>query len=139
MSDVEQHGGSPRPASATPRRPRPPSNFYSELHNFTTQLGIPRSGRDKAPPKQTREQQPHLMEELEEEEEEEVVKGKQSLGFSIALSHDEIMQDFMAFTGALPPRKPRKKAQKLVDPLFPGLALSKIAVSKYIQGRSSIE
>lgn len=123
MPDVEHHEGSTRP----PRRPRPPSKFYSKLHNFTAEETSQR-GRDKGP-KRTRERR--HPEEEEEDKKEEEMKVKQRLGFSIKLSDNEMMQDFLAFTGTMPLRKPSKKVQKLADPLFPGLELSKITLSKY--------
>lgn len=131
MPDVEQHEGSPRRGLTPPRRPRPLSKFYSKLHNFTAEETSQR-GRDKGTKRtRKRRQPPEEEEEEEEKEKEDEVKGKQRLGFSIKLSDNEMMQDFLAFKGTVPLRKPSKKVQKMADPLFPGLELSKITLSKY--------
>nr|GLL21913.1 uncharacterized protein LOC109164434 [Ipomoea trifida] len=54
--------------------------------------------------------------------------------FSIALSREEIEADFTAFTGAKPPRKPKKRPraiQQEIDDLFPGSWLMEITPDKY--------
>ncbi|KZV42091.1 hypothetical protein F511_11687 [Dorcoceras hygrometricum] len=54
--------------------------------------------------------------------------------FSVALSKGEIEEDFLAFTGHRPPRRPKKRAknvQRGLDTLFPGLWLTEITPELY--------
>lgn len=54
--------------------------------------------------------------------------------FSVALSKREIEEDFLAFTGHKPPRRPKKRAkivQRQLDTLFPGLWLTEITPELY--------
>ncbi|XP_073135560.1 uncharacterized protein [Henckelia pumila] len=54
--------------------------------------------------------------------------------FSVALSKGEIEEDFLAFTGHKPARRPKKRAkivQRELDTLFPGLSLKEITADMY--------
>ncbi|XP_075507059.1 uncharacterized protein LOC142543590 [Primulina tabacum] len=54
--------------------------------------------------------------------------------FSVALSRKEIGEDFLAFTGHKPPRRPKKRAkilQRELNTLFPGLGLTEITADMY--------
>ncbi|KZV42089.1 hypothetical protein F511_11685 [Dorcoceras hygrometricum] len=54
--------------------------------------------------------------------------------FSVALSKSEIVEDFLAFTGHKPARRPKKRAkivQRELDALFPGLNLTDITADMY--------
>lgn len=54
--------------------------------------------------------------------------------FSVALSKKEIGEDFLAFTGHKPARRPKKRAkivQRELDTLFPGLSLTEITADMY--------
>lgn len=54
--------------------------------------------------------------------------------FAVALTRQEIEDDFMEMMGRRPPRKPKKRpryVQKQLDTLFPGLWLSEITADMY--------
>ncbi|PKU68955.1 uncharacterized protein LOC110111882 [Dendrobium catenatum] len=54
--------------------------------------------------------------------------------FSIALSREEIEEDFLAAKGTKPPRRPKKRAkylQRQLDALFPGAFLSEVTSDLY--------
>ncbi|KAL0906449.1 hypothetical protein M5K25_024944 [Dendrobium thyrsiflorum] len=54
--------------------------------------------------------------------------------FSVSLSREEIEEDFYAFKGTKPSRRPKKRAkivQKQLDALFPGLWLSEVTADDY--------
>lgn len=54
--------------------------------------------------------------------------------FSVSLSREEIEEDFYAFKGTKPNRRPKKRpraVQRLLDTLFPGLWLSEITKDTY--------
>ncbi|XP_020598355.1 uncharacterized protein LOC110037949, partial [Phalaenopsis equestris] len=54
--------------------------------------------------------------------------------FSIALSREEIEEDFVAAKGTKPPRRPKKRAkylQRQLDVLFPGILLSEVSSDLY--------
>ncbi|KAH0449733.1 hypothetical protein IEQ34_020425 [Dendrobium chrysotoxum] len=54
--------------------------------------------------------------------------------FSVSLSREEIEEDFYAFKGTKPSRRPKKRAkivQKQLDALFPGLWLSEVTTDDY--------
>lgn len=54
--------------------------------------------------------------------------------FSVALSKQEIEDDFVKMIGKRPPRKPKKRpryVQRQLDTLFPGLWLSEITPDMY--------
>ncbi|GAB2219137.1 hypothetical protein Droror1_Dr00006766 [Drosera rotundifolia] len=54
--------------------------------------------------------------------------------FSVALTRQEVEDDFMEIVGKRPPRKPKKRpryVQKELDTLFPGLWLSEITADMY--------
>ncbi|XP_074585704.1 uncharacterized protein LOC141841429 [Curcuma longa] len=54
--------------------------------------------------------------------------------FSIALSREEIEQDYLLFKGTKPPRRPKKRSrivQRQLDYCFPGLWLSEITPETY--------
>ncbi|CAO2171065.1 unnamed protein product [Urochloa humidicola] len=55
-------------------------------------------------------------------------------GFSIALSKDEIAEDFVAIRGSRPPRRPKKRSrtvQRQLDLLYPGLCLADVTPGSY--------
>ncbi|KAG1358592.1 putative WAS/WASL-interacting protein family member 3-like [Cocos nucifera] len=61
--------------------------------------------------------------------EEKTVKKVRPAEFSISLSHEEIMEDFIAMTAAKPPRRPKKRPrllEKNLNGIFPGSELPKI-------------
>lgn len=54
--------------------------------------------------------------------------------FSIALSREEIEEDFLMTKGAKPPRRPKKRAkyvQRQLDALFPGILLAEVTADLY--------
>ncbi|XP_059643813.1 uncharacterized protein LOC132285635 [Cornus florida] len=55
--------------------------------------------------------------------------------FSISLSQEEIVSDFLAMTGTKPKRRPTKKRPKIVqknlDSVFPGLWLTEVTLDQY--------
>ncbi|PKA63540.1 hypothetical protein AXF42_Ash005435 [Apostasia shenzhenica] len=54
--------------------------------------------------------------------------------FSISLSRKEIEEDFIAFTGKKPPRRPQRRprnVQRQLDKLFPGSLLSDVTLTSY--------
>ncbi|XP_020681569.1 uncharacterized protein LOC110098948 [Dendrobium catenatum] len=54
--------------------------------------------------------------------------------FSVSLSREEIEEDFYAFKGTKPSRRPKKRpktVQKQLDALFPGLWLSEVTADDY--------
>ncbi|KAL5723942.1 hypothetical protein ACHQM5_007272 [Ranunculus cassubicifolius] len=62
------------------------------------------------------------------------VEKKEKLKFSIPLARDEIEEDFFAWTGSKPPRRPKKRnrsIQKQLDNTFPGLWLAGITADCY--------
>ncbi|CAO2178712.1 unnamed protein product [Urochloa humidicola] len=55
-------------------------------------------------------------------------------GFSIALSKEEIAEDFVAIRGSRPPRRPKKRprtVQRQLDLLYPGLCLADVTPGSY--------
>ncbi|XP_010905240.1 uncharacterized protein [Elaeis guineensis] len=61
--------------------------------------------------------------------EEKTAKKVRPAEFSISLSNEEIMEDFIAMTGAKPTRRPKKRPrllEKKLDEIFPGSELPKI-------------
>jgi len=55
-------------------------------------------------------------------------------GFSIALSKEEIAEDFAAIRGSRPPRRPKKRprtVQRQLDLLYPGLCLADVTPGSY--------
>ncbi|KAK8948646.1 hypothetical protein KSP39_PZI005656 [Platanthera zijinensis] len=57
--------------------------------------------------------------------------------FSIALSREEIEEDFLVAKGAKPPRRPKKRAkyvQRQLDALFPGILLAEVTTDLYKTG-----
>lgn len=62
------------------------------------------------------------------------VEKKEKYKFSIPLTREEIEEDFFAWTGSKPPRRPKKRnktVQKHVDNAFPGLWLAGITLDSY--------
>ncbi|KAL9249343.1 hypothetical protein AKJ16_DCAP00834 [Drosera capensis] len=60
--------------------------------------------------------------------------GEKRPKFSVALTRQEVEDDFMEIVGKRPPRKPKKRpryVQKELDTLFPGLWLSEITADMY--------
>ncbi|KAK7271234.1 hypothetical protein RJT34_26964 [Clitoria ternatea] len=54
--------------------------------------------------------------------------------FSVSLSKQEVEQDFWAFLGTRPPRRPKKRpriVQRQLNTLFPGLWLSEVSAEAY--------
>ncbi|PKA54114.1 hypothetical protein AXF42_Ash018124 [Apostasia shenzhenica] len=54
--------------------------------------------------------------------------------FYVSLSREEIEEDFFAFIGLKPSRRPKKRArivQRQLDSIFPGLWLSEVTVDSY--------
>ncbi|CAK9167815.1 unnamed protein product [Ilex paraguariensis] len=61
-------------------------------------------------------------------------ENSQRAKFSLTLTKEEIESDFLAMTGAKPPRRPKKKskaAQKQLDSLFPGSWMTEITPERY--------
>ncbi|TVU20361.1 hypothetical protein EJB05_36568, partial [Eragrostis curvula] len=55
-------------------------------------------------------------------------------GFSVALTKEEIAEDFLAIRGARPPRRPKKRprvVQRQLDMLYPGLSLADVTLDSY--------
>ncbi|KAF0926286.1 hypothetical protein E2562_022107 [Oryza meyeriana var. granulata] len=55
-------------------------------------------------------------------------------GFSIALTKEEIVADFIAIRGTGPPRRPKKRpraVQRKLDQFFPGLSLAEVNLDSY--------
>ncbi|OEL34668.1 hypothetical protein BAE44_0004314, partial [Dichanthelium oligosanthes] len=55
-------------------------------------------------------------------------------GFSVALSKEEIAEDFAAIRGSRPPRRPKKRprtVQRQLDLLYPGLCLADVTPGSY--------
>uniref|UniRef100_J3M9H1 Uncharacterized protein n=2 Tax=Oryza brachyantha TaxID=4533 RepID=J3M9H1_ORYBR len=55
-------------------------------------------------------------------------------GFSIALTREEIVADFIAIRGTPPPRRPKKRpraVQNEIDSFFPGLSLADVKLDSY--------
>ncbi|KAK3138078.1 hypothetical protein QOZ80_5AG0364180 [Eleusine coracana subsp. coracana] len=56
------------------------------------------------------------------------------VGFSAALTKEEIAEDFLAIAGARPPRRPRKRpraVQRQIDMLYPGSSLADVTLDSY--------
>ncbi|WOK97725.1 hypothetical protein Cni_G06433 [Canna indica] len=54
--------------------------------------------------------------------------------FSVSLTREEIMEDFLAITGRMPPRRPKKRPRSVrrqLESLYPGQWLSKITPATY--------
>lgn len=61
-------------------------------------------------------------------------KEKRKIGFTLALSREEIEEDLFALLGSKPSRRPKKRSknvQKLVDNVFPGAWLQSITADSY--------
>nr|ACU20234.1 unknown [Glycine max] len=80
----------------------------------------PRTLRTKAP-------HPHHTNQLQK-------KMEERAKFSVSLSKEQVEQDFWAFLGTRPPRRPKKRpriVQKNLDTLFPGLWLTDVTAESY--------
>ncbi|KAJ7962015.1 DUF1639 family protein [Quillaja saponaria] len=54
--------------------------------------------------------------------------------FSLALTKEEIQEDFFAITGSKPPRRPKRRAknvQKILEGIFPGMYLMSVTTAAY--------
>ncbi|XP_027106547.2 uncharacterized protein [Coffea arabica] len=61
-------------------------------------------------------------------------KEKRKIGFTLALSREEIEEDLFALLGSKPSRRPKKRSktvQKLMDNVFPGAWLQSITADSY--------
>ncbi|GJN15139.1 hypothetical protein PR202_gb02032 [Eleusine coracana subsp. coracana] len=59
---------------------------------------------------------------------------RKKVGFSAALTKEEIAEDFLAIAGARPPRRPRKRpraVQRQIDMLYPGSSLADVTLDSY--------
>ena len=55
-------------------------------------------------------------------------------GFSVALTREEIVADFIAIRGTAPPRRPKKRPRAVrleLDRLYPGLSLADVNLDSY--------